>query len=76
MKYIVILLLFWAVLELRAKWQEFCDWLESEAESLHRDRIRKAAIETNILLYQQTGERYYMERVRELGKEVNKKCQN
>ena len=72
MKYIVILLLFWAVLELRDKWQEFCDWLESEAESLHRDRIRKAAIETNILLYQQTGERYYMERVRELGKEVKR----
>ena len=42
MKYVVILLLFWAVLELRAKWQEFCDWLESEAESLHRDRIRKS----------------------------------
>lgn len=72
MKYIVILLLFWAVLELRDKWQEFCDWLESEAESLHRDRIRKAAIETNILLYQQTGERYYMERVRELKEEVKR----
>lgn len=72
MKYIVILLLLWAVMELRAKWQEFCDWLESEAESLHRERIRKAAIETNILLYQQTGERYYMERVQELGKEVKR----
>lgn len=59
-------------MELRAKWQEFCDWLESEAESLHRERIRKAAIETNILLYQQTGERYYMERVQELGKEVKR----
>ena len=72
MKYVVILLLLWAALELRAKWQEFCDWLESEAELLHRDRIRKSAIETNILLYQQTGERYYMERVRELGKEVKR----
>lgn len=72
MKYIVILLLLWAVLETRDKWHEFCDWLESEAESLHRDRIRKAAIETNILLYQQTGERYYMERVQELGKEVKR----
>ena len=73
MKYIVILLLLWAVMELRAKWQEFCDWLESEAESLHRDRIRKSAIETNILLYQQTGERYYMERARELREGVKRK---
>ena len=72
MKYIVILLLLWAVMELRAKWQEFCDWLESEAESLHRERIRKAAIETNILLYQQTGERYYMERVQELKEEAKR----
>lgn len=59
-------------MELRAKWQEFCDWLESEAESLHRERIRKAAIETNILLYQQTGERYYMERVQELKEEAKR----
>lgn len=72
MKYIVILLLLWAVLELRDKWQEFCDWIESEAESLHRDRIRKSAIETNLQLFELTGERYYMERARELGKEVKR----
>ncbi len=68
MKYIVILLLFWAVLELRAKWQEFCDWLESEAESLHRDRIRKAAIETNLQLFELTGEQYYLDRIAEIRK--------
>ena len=68
MKYIVILLLFWAVLELRDKWQEFCDWLESEAESLHRDRIRKAAIETNLQLFELTGEQYYLDRIAEIRK--------
>lgn len=47
-------------------WIEFRDWIRRRCRVVKRCRLRREAIRTNLLLYKQTGEEYYIERVKAL----------
>lgn len=47
-------------------WIEFRDWVRRRCRVVKRCRLRREAIRTNLLLYKQTGEDYYIERVKVL----------
>lgn len=47
-------------------WIEFRDWVRRRCRVVKRCRLRREAIRTNLLLYKQTGDVYYLERVKEL----------
>ena len=47
-------------------WVEFRDWVSRRMRVVKRCRLRREAIRTNLRLYRQTGDEYYIERVKEL----------
>ena len=51
-------------------WVEFCDWVKRRLVIVKRCRLRREAIRTNLRLYRQTGNDYYIERVKELGRKA------
>ena len=48
--------------------REFVDWFKRRWSIMKRCQYRRDALRTNLTLYKQTGEDYYIERVKELGK--------
>lgn len=63
-----VLLLVLSLLLAQPVWVKFREWVKRRLAVVKRCRLRRAAIRTNLLLYKQTGESYYIERVRELGR--------
>ena len=61
-----ILFLLYGILALDQYVEQFRYWLEQQQEGNKRKRLRRKAIETNLMLYRHTGEEYYIERVRVL----------
>ncbi len=61
-----VLLLVLALLLAQPVWVEFREWVKRRLAVVKRCRLRRAAIRTNLSLYKQTGESYYIDRVREL----------
>lgn len=49
-------------------WKEFKDWFKRRYAIMKRCQYRRDALRTNLSLYRQTGEDYFIERVKELGK--------
>ena len=49
-------------------WKEFKDWFKRRYAIMKRCQYRRDALRTNFKLYKQTGEEYYIDRVRELGR--------
>ena len=49
-------------------WKEFKDWFKRRYAIMKRCQYRRDALRTNLRLYKNTGEEYYIERVKELGK--------
>lgn len=49
-------------------WVEFRKWIKRRCRVVKRCRLRRSAIRTNLELYKQTGEDYYIERIKALGK--------
>lgn len=47
---------------------EFCEWFKRRYRIMKRCQYRREAVRTNLSLYKRTGEDYYIERVKELGK--------
>ena len=47
---------------------EFVDWFKRRWSIMKRCQYRRDALRTNLRLYKNTGEEYYIERVKELGK--------
>lgn len=47
---------------------EFCEWFKRRYRIMKRCQYRREAVRTNLSLYKRTGENYYIERVKELGK--------
>lgn len=47
---------------------EFCEWFKRRYRIMKRCQYRREAVKTNLSLYKRTGEDYYIERVKELGK--------
>lgn len=48
--------------------KEFCEWFCRRYRIMKRCQYRRDALRTNLRLYKRTGEDYYIERVKELGK--------
>ena len=48
--------------------KRFVEWLRHRYAIMKRCQYRREALRTNLTLYKQTGEDYYIERVKELGK--------
>lgn len=48
--------------------KEFCEWFKRRYRIMKRCQYRRDAVRTNLSLYKCTGEDYYIERVKELGK--------
>ena len=63
-----VLLLVLALLLAQPVWVKFREWVKRRLAVVKRCRLRRSAIRTNLLLYKQTGESYYIDRVRELGR--------
>lgn len=63
-----ILLLLLALLLAYPYWVEFRDWVKRRLAVVKRCRLRRAAVRTNLRLYQRTGNNYYIDRVKELGR--------
>ncbi len=63
-----VLLLVLALLLAQPVWVRFCEWVKRRLAVAKRCRLRRSAIRTNLSLYKQTGESYYIDRVRELGR--------
>lgn len=63
-----VLLLVLALLLAQPVWVRFCEWVKRRLAVVKRCRLRRSAIRTNLSLYKQTGESYYIDRVRELGR--------
>ena len=49
-------------------WKEFREWFKRRWGIMKRCQYRRDALRTNLRLYKRTGEEYYIERVKELGK--------
>lgn len=49
---------------------EFREWIKRRCRIAKRCRLRRKAIRTNLRLYKQTGEDYYIERVKALGRKT------
>ena len=49
-------------------WKEFKDWFKHRYAIMKRCQYRREALRTNLTLYKQTGEDYYIERVKELNR--------
>lgn len=65
-----MLLLLLAVTLAYPYWKEFRDWFKRRYAIMKRCQYRREAIRTNLMLYKRTGNGYYIDRVRELGKVV------
>ena len=63
-----VLLLILALLLAQPVWVKFREWVKRRLAVVKRCRLRREAIRTNLSLYKQTGEEYYIDRVRELGR--------
>lgn len=63
-----VLLLVLALLLAQPVWFKFREWVKRRLAVVKRCRLRREAIRTNLSLYKQTGEEYYIDRVRELGR--------
>ena len=63
-----VLLLILAVTLAQPVWVKFREWVRHRLAVVKRCRLRREAIRTNLSLYKQTGEEYYIDRVRELGR--------
>lgn len=63
-----ILLLILAVLLAQPYIKEFREWFKRRYRIMKRCQYRRDALRTNLRLYKSTGEEYYIERVKELGK--------
>ena len=63
-----VLLLILALLLAQPVWVKFREWVKRRLAVVKRCRLRREAILTNLSLYKQTGEEYYIDRVRELGR--------
>ena len=63
-----VLLLILALLLAQPVWVKFREWVKRRLAVVKRCRLRRSAIRTNLSLYKQTGEEYYIDRVRELGR--------
>lgn len=63
-----VLLLVLAFLLAQPVWVKFREWVKRRLAVVKRCRLRRSAIRTNLSLYKQTGEEYYIDRVRELGR--------
>ena len=48
--------------------REFEDWFKRRWSIMKRCQFRRDALRTNLSLYKSTGEDYYIERVKELGR--------
>ncbi len=48
--------------------REFVDWFKRRWSIMKRCQYRRDALRTNLRLYKNTGEEYYIERVMELGR--------
>ena len=49
-------------------WKEFKDWFKHRYAIMKRCQYRRDAARTNLRLYKNTGEDYYIERVKELNR--------
>ena len=67
-KIMAVLLLAYGLLSLVDYIGQFRSWTSSIREHAKQRRLRRKAIETNLLLYSMTGEEYYIERVKALGR--------
>lgn len=63
-----VLLLVLAVTLAEPYVMEFCEWFKRRYRIMKRCQYRREAVRTNLSLYKRTGEDYYIERVKELGK--------
>lgn len=63
-----ILLLILAVLLAQPYIKEFREWFKRRYHIMKHCQYRREALRTNLRLYKNTGEEYYIERVKELGK--------
>ena len=63
-----VLLLVLALLLTQPVWVRFREWVKRRIAVVKRCRLRRSAIRTNLSLYKQTGNDYYIDRVRELGR--------
>lgn len=61
-----VLLLAYGLLSLVDYIGQFRSWTGSLRKHAKQRRLRRKAIETNLMLYRHTGEEYYIERVRVL----------
>lgn len=48
--------------------KRFVEWFRHRYAIMKRSQYRRDALRTNLRLYKNTGEDYYIERVKELGK--------
>jgi hypothetical protein len=48
--------------------KRFAEWFRHRYAIMKRCQYRRDALRTNLRLYKNTGEEYYIERVKELGK--------
>ncbi len=48
--------------------KRFVEWFQRRYAIMKRCQYRREALRTNLRLYKNTGEEYYIERVKELGK--------
>lgn len=67
-KIMAVLLLAYSILALDQYIEQFRSWTSSIREHAKQRRLRRKAIETNLMLYSMTGEEYYIERVKALGR--------
>lgn len=63
-----ILLLILAVLLAQPYIKEFREWFKRRYRIMKRCQYRRDALRTNLRLYKNTGEEYYIERVKELNR--------
>lgn len=65
-----VLLLVLALLLAQPVWVRFREWVKRRYRIMKRCQYRRDALRTNLRLYKRTGNDYYIDRVRELGKAV------
>ena len=65
-----VLLLVLALLLAQPVWVRFRDWFCCRWHIMKRCQYSRDALRTNLRLYKRTGDDYYIDRVRELGKAV------
>lgn len=63
-----VLLLVLALLLAQPVWVKFREWFFHRWRIMKRCQYRRDALRTNLRLYKRTGEEYYIDRVRELGR--------